>query len=85
LKIPIFQGKNDPEVYFEWEKKVDWIFNCRSYSKARKVKLVVIEFIEYKLIWWDQNVIGIRRNGERLIASWEEMKVLIRRRFVHNH
>jgi hypothetical protein len=43
------------------------------------VKLVVIEFIEYKLIWWDQNVIGMRRNGERLIASWEEMKVLIRR------
>jgi hypothetical protein len=23
LKIPIFQGKNDPEAYLEWEKKVD--------------------------------------------------------------
>ena len=24
LKIPNFQGKNDPEAYLEWEKKVDW-------------------------------------------------------------
>ena len=23
LKIPDFQGKNDPEAYLEWEKKVD--------------------------------------------------------------
>ena len=23
LKIPNFQGKNDPEAYLEWEKKVD--------------------------------------------------------------
>ena len=33
LKIPSFQGKNDPEAYLEWEKKVDWIFYCHSYSE----------------------------------------------------
>ena len=47
--------------------------------------LVVIEIRDYTLIWWDQNVIGRRRNGERPIVSWEEMKVLMRRRFVPNH
>jgi hypothetical protein len=26
-----------------------------------------------------------RRSGERPVASWEEMKVLMRRRFVPNH
>jgi hypothetical protein len=36
-------------------------------------------------IWWDQNVISRRRSGERPVASWEEMKVLMRRRFVPNH
>jgi hypothetical protein len=45
------------------------------------VKLVVIEFKEYTLIWWDQNVIG-RRNGEMPIMLWVEMKVMMRRRFV---
>jgi hypothetical protein len=39
------------------------IFECCSYSKARKVKLVVIKFTDYTLIWWDENVIGRRRNG----------------------
>jgi len=30
LKIPSFRGKNDPKVYLECEKKVDWIFNCHN-------------------------------------------------------
>ena len=42
------------------------------------MKLVVIEFTDYALILWDQNVISRRRSGERQVASWEEMKVLIR-------
>jgi len=85
LKIPNFQGKNDPEAYLEWEKKVDWIFDCHSYSEQKKVKLVIIEFTEYALIWWDQIVISRRRNGERPVQTWGEMKVLMRRRFVPNH
>jgi hypothetical protein len=64
------------------EKMVDWIFNCQSYLEVRKVKLVVIEFKEYTLIWWDQNVIDRRRNGEMPIMLWVEMKVMMRRRFV---
>jgi hypothetical protein len=64
MKIPNFQGKNDLEAYLEWEKKVDWIFYCHSYSEQKKVKLVVIKFTEDALIWWDQIVISRRRNEE---------------------
>ena len=35
LKISNFQGKNDLGAYLEWEKKVDWIFYCHSYSKQK--------------------------------------------------
>jgi hypothetical protein len=49
------------------------------------VKLVVIKFTDYALIWWDQNVISRRRSGERPVASWDEMKVLVRRQFVPNY
>ena len=52
---------------------MDWIFDCHNYSEAKKVKLVVIEFMDYAMIWWDQNVIT-RRSGEMPIVSWEEMK-----------
>jgi len=69
LKIPNFQGKNDPEAYLEWEKKIDWIFDCHSYSEQKKGKLVIIEFTEYALIWWDQIVISRRRSGERPIQT----------------
>jgi len=40
--------------------------------------------MEYTFIWWDQIVIS-RRNGERLVQTCREMKVLMRRRFVPNH
>ena len=40
-----------------------------AYFSEKKVKLVVIEFTDYALIWWDQNVISRRRSEERLVAS----------------
>ncbi|XP_059428527.1 uncharacterized protein LOC132162290 [Corylus avellana] len=85
MKIPSFQGKNDPEAYLEWEKKVELIFECHNYSEEKKVKLAVIEFTDYAIIWWDQLVMNRRRNHERPIETWEEMKAIMRRRFVPSH
>jgi hypothetical protein len=31
MKILSFQGKNDPEAYLEWEKKVELIFECHNF------------------------------------------------------
>ena len=56
MKISSFQGKSDPETYFEWEKKMEFIFDCHSYSGAKKIKLAVIEFSDYAITWWDQLV-----------------------------
>ena len=85
MKIPSFQGKSDPKAYLEWEKKMEFIFDCHNYSEAKKVKLVVIEFSNYAITWWDQLVISRRRNRERPIETWDEMKSLMRKRFVPNH
>lgn len=85
MTIPTFQGKNDPELYLEWERKVEHVFDCHHYSEEKKVKLAVVEFSDYASIWWDQFVINRRRNGERPIRSWEEMKAVMRRRFVPSH
>ncbi|KAH9680244.1 hypothetical protein KPL71_026482 [Citrus sinensis] len=85
LKIPSFQGKNDPEVYLEWEKKVELVFDCHNYSEEKKVKLVAVEFTDYAIIWWDQLVLSRRRNRERPINTWKEMKAIMRRRFFPSH
>jgi len=47
IKILVFQGRNDLEAYLEWEKKVEFIFYYHNYLDYKKVKLVVIEFIDY--------------------------------------
>ncbi|RDX61994.1 hypothetical protein CR513_59725, partial [Mucuna pruriens] len=81
MTIPTFQGKNDPEVYLEWERKVKHVFDCHNYSEEKKVKLAVIKFTNYA----NQFVINRHRNGERLILTWEYMKSIMRRRFVPSH
>ena len=85
LKIPSFQGKNDLKVYLEWEKKVELVFDCHNYFEEKKVKLAAVEFTDYAIIWWDQLVLSRRRNRERPINTWEEMKAIMRRRFVPSH
>uniref|UniRef100_A0A2N9F5Q6 CCHC-type domain-containing protein n=1 Tax=Fagus sylvatica TaxID=28930 RepID=A0A2N9F5Q6_FAGSY len=69
----------------EWEKKIDLVFDCHHYSEEKKVKLAVIEFTDYAIIWWDQLVTNRRRNNERPVETWGELKALMRQRFVPSH
>ena len=85
MKISSFQGRSDPEAYLEWEKKMEFVFDCHNYSETKKVKLAVIEFSEYAIIWWDQLVINRRQNREHPIDTWEDMKVVMRKRFVPSY
>ncbi|XP_038972043.1 uncharacterized protein LOC120104632, partial [Phoenix dactylifera] len=85
MTIPAFQGKNDPELYLEWERKVEHVFECHNYSEEKRVKLAIVEFHDYASIWWDQMVTSRRRNGERPIGTWDEMKAVMRKRFVPSH
>ncbi|PNX93312.1 hypothetical protein L195_g016463 [Trifolium pratense] len=89
MTIPSFKGKgkNDPEVelYLEWERKIE-VFDCHNYSEEKKkIKLAVVELTGYASIWWDQLVTSRRRNGERQINTWNEMKIVMRKRFVPSH
>jgi hypothetical protein len=36
MKIPSFQGRSDPEAYLEWEKKMEFVFDCHNYSETKK-------------------------------------------------
>ncbi|KAI9193920.1 hypothetical protein LWI28_001349 [Acer negundo] len=85
VKIPTFQGKTDPEAYLEWEKRIELVFDCHDYSELKKVKLAAIEFTDYAIVWWDQLIVSRRRNGERPIETWEEMKTVMRRQFIPSH
>ena len=45
----------------------------------------MIEFTDYAIIYWDQLVMNRRRNYERPVETWEEMKATMKRRFVPSH
>ena len=85
MKIPSFQGRNDPEAYLQWEKKIELNFDCHNYSDEKKVKLVVVEFKDYALVWWDQIMTSRRRNYERPINTQDDLKAMMRRRFIPSH
>ena len=64
---------------------MEFIFECHNYSEEKKIKLAMIEFTDYAMIRWDQPVMNRRRNYERPIETWKEMKATMRRRFVLSH
>ena len=82
MKISSFQRKNDSEVDLEWERNVEIVFYCHNYSENKNVKLVVIEFLDYAIVWWEQLVLNKMRNREPTMEIWEEMKRVVRKRFV---
>ena len=77
MKILSFQGKNDPEAYLEWEKKMELVFDYHNYLELKKVKLAAIEFSDYAIVWWDQLWLNRRRNREYPIETWEEIKTVM--------
>ena len=85
IKIPPFHGKADPDAYLEWEKKIELFFNCQHYSETKNIQMAATEFYDYALSWWDQLVTNRRRNGEYPIDTWNEMKAVMRKRFVPSH
>ena len=44
VKIPTFKGTYDPEMYLEWEMKVNQVFACYNYNEEKKIKLASLEF-----------------------------------------
>ncbi|KAF7832640.1 hypothetical protein G2W53_014973 [Senna tora] len=54
-------------------------------TQEKKVKLAAVAFTDYAIVWWDQLIVSRRRNFERPIDNWEDMKSVLRRRFVPSH
>jgi hypothetical protein len=82
LSIPKFTGREDADAYLEWAEQCDQIFRVHNLFYQRRVYLASVEFSGYTLTWWNQ----IHENqlvlGHEHINTWEEMKQVMRRRFV---
>jgi len=79
VEIPTFKGTCDPEVYLEWEMKVEQVVACYNYNEEKKIKLVFLEFEGYALVWWNQVRSDIERMKRTLINTWQDMKRIFER------
>nr|XP_033508960.1 uncharacterized protein LOC117273861 [Nicotiana tomentosiformis] len=85
VKMASFKGTRDPDLYLDWERKVEAIFDCHNYSEGKKVKLAILEFSDYAAIWWKNLTRDRLQEGQALIATWAEMKKVMRKRFIPSH
>jgi hypothetical protein len=60
-------------------------FYIHRYSEEKNVKLAVVEFTNYTMVWWERLVVERRRNRERPINMWEELKTILKKRYVPKH
>jgi hypothetical protein len=82
LDIPKFTGKESVYEYLNRAEQCDQIFRVHSFSYQHRVNLASVEFSGYALTWWNQLQEHQLRLGLRHINTWEEMKRMMKRRFV---
>ncbi|KAL4283152.1 hypothetical protein GQ457_16G018680 [Hibiscus cannabinus] len=65
--------------------KLSTFLSATTTRSKKKVRLAVMEFIDYALLWWDQLLISRRCTGEGPVRDWAEMKRIMCKRFVPSH
>ncbi|KAG7564223.1 hypothetical protein ISN44_As10g009930 [Arabidopsis suecica] len=79
IQYPPFHGTNDPEVYLDWERKMESKFLVQGTYELNKLKIAVSEFSGYALLWWEQLGITRQRQREPPVATWEQLIVQMRK------
>lgn len=66
VSIPTFNGKENADSYYEWETKVEQIFDLYEYPAEKKAKLAALEFKGYAITWWNQVRVEYHRVGHEV-------------------
>ncbi|XP_010523374.1 PREDICTED: uncharacterized protein LOC104801735 isoform X2 [Tarenaya hassleriana] len=81
----VFTGKEESEVYLEWERQMDANFECYSLTNRRKIHYVAAHLAEDAIMWWEREERNRRRAHYEPVSTWKEMKILMRKRYVSRH
>ena len=68
VDIPKFEGHLDPDLFLDWLRMVEQVFDFKDLPDEKKVKLVALKLRKYASIWW-ANVVAKRfRKGKSKIV-----------------
>jgi hypothetical protein len=82
FKIPSFNGKYDPAAYLDWELEVEQKFSCHGIAATSQVKAAISEITNFALIWWREYK---NKNATAVPTTWEQLKTVVRHRFVSSY
>ncbi|XP_052736052.1 uncharacterized protein LOC108336864 [Vigna angularis] len=82
LDLPPFYGRDNVEEYFEWEMKVEQIFECYHIDDRRRVTLATLTFQGAALYWWTSIIRDQKMHGDYTIQYWNKLKAALHRRHV---
>ncbi|XP_022155923.1 uncharacterized protein LOC111022923 [Momordica charantia] len=75
----------DPDSYLQWERKIEHVFDCYTYSENTKMRLAIAEFTNHAGEWYQNLKLERRRKEEDPLDTWEYLQEAMRRRYVPKH
>ncbi|PKI36113.1 hypothetical protein CRG98_043495 [Punica granatum] len=82
VDIPDFKGHLNPKDFIDWSATIELVFDYKSISEDKKVKLVAIKLKKHASIWWENLTRRRAHEGKRRIATWEKMKRELKKKFL---
>jgi hypothetical protein len=79
VSMPPFNGHFKPDLYIEWEFKINAIFASHNFSERKKVKVAVGTFTGFATVWWSEYC---RLYLDYVPTTWDDLKLIMRDRFV---
>ena len=64
VDIPEFKSQLDPDLFLDWLRMVERVFDYKDVPEEKKVKLVALKLRKYASIWW-ANVVAKRARKEK--------------------
>lgn len=85
-ELPEFNGSADPEVYLEWERKIDRMFDFKDLDDEKRCKYAILKLSKSASLWYEGLKARRIRDRKEKISSWESLKRKLRKRYVpSNH
>ena len=66
----------------KWERKIELVFDCNTFSDNKKIKLAIVEFTNHARNWYQHLKSESRRKEEDFIETWKELNDAMRKRYV---
>lgn len=84
IKITLlsFKGTSDPYLYLDWELQCNRISQLNELTFQKKAAHAIAQFEGYASTWWETKRLQRVTNGKLDLSNWDELKVLMRERYV---